>query len=1367
MPRTRTSQFELLRLLFVGAAVVSFSALLLSGEQTITPAAAFSAGPPAGYTGAPGEEPEACAECHVPPSAGSGQISITAPQTYTPGQTYPITLTHTNTDPTRLRWGFQLTVLDSSDEKAGELQSLDGLTQILNNQGPGSSRQYVEHTSAGTFPGQQNGATWTFNWTAPATDIGTVVFYAAGNHANNDGNTSGDFIYKTFVAVSPAATSADFVITASPALRAATPGSSAQYAITVTPLAGFSGTVNLSASGLPTGASANFNPSFLIFSGPAAQNATLTVTTTGATPLGDHLITINAVAGTTMHTSQVTLKTISASSLDLSVTKTASPNPGQVGLALAYRLVVTNSGPAVGTNVVVSDTLPAGLTFVSASTSQGTCSGTSSITCNLGSLAANAQAVVTITVTPNSAGLVTNTATVSATQTDFDNSNNSASAQTLIQAAAVNPTMLDANLEVSTIINGLNQPTTMAFIGANDFLVLEKATGRVQRVMNGVLQGSVLDLAVNSASERGLLGIALHPGFANNGFAYLFWTESSTGVDTTNIDEITLLGNRVDRYRWNGTSLVFDLNLIRLRALQQDAGQPSRGNHDGGILRFGQDGKLYVLFGDNGRRGFLQNVTSGGTVPDDQFGGPEPDNAHMTGVVLRLNDDGSAPADNPFFNATTTLTGEAAANIRKIYAYGIRNGFGMAIDPLTGNLWTQENGDDAFDEMNRVIPGFNGGWIQVMGPLNRVAEFKSIESTYGNGNLQQLRWPPSNIADTPQIALSRMFTLPGATYRDPEFSWKYAVAPASLGFVRGRALGAQFEGDMFVGASRTTLANGYLFRFKFTSDRQHFAFTDPDLADLVADNSDKFDITESESLLIGRDFGITTDIESAPNGNLFVVSLSNGSVYEIKSKPAQLFVATLTGAQEVPPTSSSATGTATLLLSSDETTARVSVNFSGLSSAQTDAHIHGPAAVGASGPVVFPLPLGQVNDFQINLNSSQVQDLKSGLLYVNVHSSNFTSGEIRGQLLLNANASSVQFAATSYSVGESEGAAVIQISRLGNTASAVSVDYATSDDTASNRTDYITTSGTLQFAAGETTKSFIVPIVDDFYVEGSQTVNLRLTNPLGGTFAGSPTQTVLTILDNDTVAQTSNPLDLPTYFVNQHYLDFLNRNPDPAGLAYWADRISACGNDAVCVVNRRVAVSASFFIEMEFQDGGDFVYRIYKASLGRRPTYAEFTVDRSRVVAGANLEASKVALVNEFVGRSEFKAAYPDAMTNAQFVNKLFDTAGLTPFTAERQQQIDAMNGGKTRAQVLRDVVEIPAFRTLEFNASFVLMQYFGYLRRDPDTGGYNFWLDILNNRQPGNFRGMVCAFITSREYQERFSPVVTRSDVECGFLDP
>ena len=1357
-------RFEQVRLIILSAVLTSALGWLLSANPGSPPVHAFSSGPPAGYTGAPLEEPEACAECHVPPDAGTGQISITVPATYVPGQTYQITLTHVNADLTRRRWGFQLTVLDGGDEKAGDLQSTDLFTQVLNNQGPGGARQYIEHTSLGTFPGQQNGASWTFSWTAPATDIGPVTFYAAGNHANNDDNTSGDHIYRTFVAVAPASTTPDFAISATTNAPAATPGGTVQHVITVTPLAGFTGNVDLNASGLPTGVSANFNPSMLSFTGTAAKSSTLTLTTSVLTPLGNHPITINGVSSVTSHSVAVTLKVVSPTSVDVGMQQTASPNPGQIGIALTYRLVIANNGPAVATNVSVVDTLPAGVSFGSVSTSQGSCTGSATVTCSLGDLKVGGSAIVNITGTPQTSGQINNLVSTSSTQDDHDTANNSSSLNTVIQAAAASPVVLDPNLTVSTVVNGFNQPTSMAFLNSNEFLVLEKSTGRVQRVVNSVVQNTVLDLAVNSASERGLLGIALHPNFFLNGFVYLFWSESSTGADTANVDEIALLGNRVDRYFWNGSALTFDRNLLRLRALQQDTGQPSRGNHNGGILRFGPDGKLYVLFGDVGRRGFMQNVTTGGVVPDDQFGGPEPDNAHLTGVVLRLNDDGSAPADNPFFNVVNTLGAEATANIKKVFAYGVRNGFGMAFDPITGSLWTQENGDDSFDELNRVTAGFNGGWIQLMGPAGRIDQFKSIEANYGAGNLQQLRWPESNIADTPQLALSRMYMLPGATYRDPEFSWKYAVAPSPLGFVKGRGLGPQFEGDMLVGASRTTLANGYLFRFKLSADRKHFSFSDPQLADLVADNLDKFDLAESESLLIGRDFGVTTDIQTAPNGNVFIVSLSNGAVYEIKSKPSQLFVATLSGGQEVPATNSPATGTATLLLSPDETTARVSLSFSGLSSLQTDAHIHGPAPVGLSAPALFPLPLGQITDFQINLTAAQVLDIKNGLFYVNVHTSNFTSGEIRGQFGSIASASSLQFGATNFFMNENEGSATITVTRAGSTSGAVSVEYVTTDATARNRTDYIITAGTLHFSAGEIVKTFTIPVVDDVYVEGNEAINLTL-NAIGGAFGGSPTSAVLTILDDDSVSPVGNPLEDPQFFVNQQYLDFLNRLPDPGGLSYWTNEILSCGSDISCISSRRVGVSGAFFVESEFQEGGNFVYRLYKATLGRQPTYAEFSVDRGEIIEGPNLEMTKVGLISKFIARAEFVQRYPASLTNADFVNKLFDTMELIPFTVERQQQIDFMNSGKTRAQAVRDVVEIQAFRSMEFNPSFVLMQYFGYLRRDPDPGGYAFWLDIVNNREPNNYRGLICAFITSREYQERFSSVVTRTDSECATL--
>jgi glucose/arabinose dehydrogenase len=476
------------------------------------------------------------------------------------------------------------------------------------------------------------------------------------------------------------------------------------------------------------------------------------------------------------------------------------------------------------------------------------------------------------------------------------------------------PEMLHPRLGVRTVASGLVTPIGLAFLGPADMLVLEKQTGRVLRVTAGEVAGTVLDLAVNNASERGLLSITLHPEFRSNGYVYLYWScrtpgpgpdpftppadrcdeTMMLGADTDDILAVPLLGNRVDRFVWNGSTLSFDRNIIELRAFQSDGGpeppgqgdegQPPRGNHDGGVIDFGPDGKLYIVVGDLGRRGQLQNLPRGPLgdgSPDDQFGGPEPDNAHMSGVILRLNGDGSAPANNPFFAAGAAMGGEPGANVQKIFAYGLRNSFGMAFDPISGALWEQENGDDTFTELNRADPGFNSGWIQIMGPVGRIGQYKEIETTFPSQNLQQLRWPPTNIADSPAEALGRLFMLPGARFSNPEFSWKWEVAPAGIEFVEGGGLGRQFRGDLFMGAARTTLEGGHLFHFNLTGNRRRIAVDDPRLEDGVADNNFKFDGTESESLLIGRNFGIVPDIETGPNGHLFLASLTNGEIYEI------------------------------------------------------------------------------------------------------------------------------------------------------------------------------------------------------------------------------------------------------------------------------------------------------------------------------------------------------------------------------------------------------------------------------------------------------------------------------------------------------
>jgi len=446
------------------------------------------------------------------------------------------------------------------------------------------------------------------------------------------------------------------------------------------------------------------------------------------------------------------------------------------------------------------------------------------------------------------------------------------------------PTVVDPDLAVRTVIDELTTPIGMEFLDDTSFFVLEKNTGRVIRVSTEAPETTVLDLAVNAAGERGLLGMALHPDFPSNPRVYLYWTESSTGADTTTSSQTPLLGNRVDRYNWNGTILTFDRNIIRFRSQQQDEGQGHLTNHNGGVIRFGPDGKLYIFVGDVGRRGQMQNLPDGPFGPgqdDDQYGGPDPDDVHFTSVIVRLNANGTTPTDNPFHAHGGVIGGEVGTNIQRIFSYGHRNGFGMTFDPVTGALWMTENGDDTFSELNRVLPGMNGGWIQVAGPIAKVKTFKKLEKTIGGGSLQQSRWPPMNIAGTPDTALARLFMLDGAHYADPAFSWKYEVAPAAVGFLTDDVLGASYLNDLFMGAATGALQGGYLFKFDLNSSREKIKVSDARLKDRLANNTAKHDITESESLLFGSNFGVVTDILTAPSGHLFLVSLSHGTVYEV------------------------------------------------------------------------------------------------------------------------------------------------------------------------------------------------------------------------------------------------------------------------------------------------------------------------------------------------------------------------------------------------------------------------------------------------------------------------------------------------------
>ena len=409
----------------------------------------------------------------------------------------------------------------------------------------------------------------------------------------------------------------------------------------------------------------------------------------------------------------------------------------------------------------------------------------------------------------------------------------------VIGSAAHAQTMTDPTLMVTTVVPsgaGLSQPTTMAFLALNDFLVLEKATGRVRRVLNNVLQpGFALDVNVNSSSERGMLGIAIQPGSPVR--VFLYYTEAQ-GADGG-----TPLGNRVYRYDWDpGTgTLINPLLVLNLPVLPGP-------NHDGGIVLLDDQGRLFTVIGDLNHSGQLQNQPAG-SPPDD------------TGVIFRVNaNDGTAAAGNPFTpycSVTTTQTCTATPDcpagqtcvtqVARYYTYGVRNCFGMTLDPVTQALWMSENGPGTMDELNRFDPGVNSGWNQIMGP-------DALD--------------PQGVGD--------LWNMPGAglTYSDPEFSWLDTVAVTGVVFPFATTWGPSYNDKVLV--ADNNLGNIYSFPLNPARNGLDVSALPAALQDLVAQNQ-----TEANLVRIGQGFAAITDMKKGPDDHIYVVDIALGRIFRI------------------------------------------------------------------------------------------------------------------------------------------------------------------------------------------------------------------------------------------------------------------------------------------------------------------------------------------------------------------------------------------------------------------------------------------------------------------------------------------------------
>ncbi|KAA2279054.1 hypothetical protein F1Z66_14345 [Candidatus Nitrosocosmicus sp. SS] len=395
----------------------------------------------------------------------------------------------------------------------------------------------------------------------------------------------------------------------------------------------------------------------------------------------------------------------------------------------------------------------------------------------------------------------------------------------------IGPTVKDDKIVVEKVTDGLDIPTSMAFLGPNDILVTEKETGKVMHIVDGQIQEEpVLDVAVANSIERGLLGIAISKQPDGKAYVFLSYTESGNHEDGSDVeDNVEPAGNRLYRYEYIDGELKNPILLLDLTAEPEN----DRGEHNGGKIRIGPDNNVYFIVGEvGGHRTQAQNIEDG----------PKPNGL---GGVLRITQDGDiVDPSNPIFGDESPLN--------LYYAMGIRNSFGIDFDPVTGDLWDTENGPTAGDEINMLYPGFNGGWALIQG--------NSKDDLIGTG-----------------ATSDDLVYFGKSSYAEPKLSWITPIGITALKFMNSDKMGKEYQNDMFVG----DINNGLLYRFILGGNRSDLSF-DNGYSGNTALLTDKVvnDPKENQPFVFGEGFGGITDIEVGPDGFLYVLSYT-GSLFRI------------------------------------------------------------------------------------------------------------------------------------------------------------------------------------------------------------------------------------------------------------------------------------------------------------------------------------------------------------------------------------------------------------------------------------------------------------------------------------------------------
>lgn len=401
------------------------------------------------------------------------------------------------------------------------------------------------------------------------------------------------------------------------------------------------------------------------------------------------------------------------------------------------------------------------------------------------------------------------------------------------------PYLMDPNLTVQTVVSGLRLPTDMEFLSENDILVVEKNAGTVRRILNNtILSEPLLDVSVASQAERGMLGLAIATE-KDPAYVFVYFTESPTtdGADNNGIEPV---GNRLYKYELQEGRLVNPQLLFDFPALSSF--------HNGGKIKIGPDDNLYIIVGDQQDPGQVPQLhrTTTQNIKNSIF----PDG---TGGILRMTYDGE--------EVENLLGGAYPTNL--YYAYGIRNSFGIAFDPVTGKLWDTENGPESNDEINLIEPGFNGGWRIIQGFADSTDDILNLveypgTSTNENslyGFMEQLYFKYRGL---------------GGKYSDPEFVWSNTAVPTGIVFVDSKKLGAEYQNDLFVGSFKY----GVIYDFELNDSRDALELSGP-LSDKIENSPDA-----SEEIIFGRNFGPIVDLEVGPDGYLYVLSM-DGRLFRI------------------------------------------------------------------------------------------------------------------------------------------------------------------------------------------------------------------------------------------------------------------------------------------------------------------------------------------------------------------------------------------------------------------------------------------------------------------------------------------------------